>query len=166
MKITVASAGENRHRRSQAIGSSASRRQPCNCSAVSSRSCSSMRAEASRFGVTSSFGKASSCSCKSRNSLSTAAHSAAPSGVLLQFEARIVGQLVVEVKRYVLLNPLAIHDFFLLSLSYRSRRVLLLSACAFASAARNFWVARNSVFLAVSSLVFSVSPMVRSRSPS
>ena len=31
--------------------------------------------------------------------------------------------------------------------------------------ARNFWVARNNVFFAVSSVVFNISPMVRSFNP-
>ena len=79
--------------------------------------------------------------------------------VLLQLVPRVVSQLVVQIKRRVLLYPFAIHDDYLLLLpSARSYRTLF-------RAARSFWVPRNNVFFAVSSVVFKISPMVRSFKP-
>ena len=66
--------------------------------------------------------------------------------VLFQFVTSVIGQLVIDVQQNVLSYPLAFHRMS-------------------ANAPRSFWVARNKVFFAVSSVVFKISPTVRNFSP-
>ncbi len=86
--------------------------------------------------------------------------------MLFYFKTSIVFDLVVNVEHDVVFYPITIHFpnpsprksipvFQFLSRSY------LISD----SAPRSFCVARNSVFLAVSSVVFNISPTVRNFSP-
>src|SRR5579864_9451320 len=110
--------------------------------------------------------------------------------MLLQLVAGIVCQLAVNVEHDILSYPFALHILFLclgvipkdprvlcrppaLAGGSRSERGRVL-ACSrvskslhfmSASAPRSFCVARNSVFLAVSSVVCKISPTVRSFNP-
>src|ERR1041385_5757587 len=107
--------------------------------------------------------------------------------MLLEFELGIVRQLVIDVEDYVVFRPVTVHihhswtagapacDLYLqrstpafspccLHLPDKANCQLLLHRIG-ANALLSFCVARNSVFLAVSAVVFSISPIVRSRSP-
>ena len=90
--------------------------------------------------------------------------------VLLQFVTSIVGQFVVDVQQNIFFNPFAFHNCTpsgeILPLLDRTGETPAPTLHRMsASAPRNFWVARNKVFLAVSSVVFNISPTVRNFSP-
>ncbi len=112
-----------------------------------------MRADASRLGVTSSCGRSAHLAMKHTHRLQLGGALGATLDVPFQLVTRVIGQFVIKIKRDIFLYPIAIHNC-LLHFDFRSARAVL-----------NFCVARNSVFFAVSSVVFRASPMVRSFSP-
>ena len=79
--------------------------------------------------------------------------------VLFQFVTSVVRQLVVDMQQNIFLYPFAFHWF-----TPGLGRFVVLHRMS-ASEPRNFWVARNKVFFAVSSVVFKISPTVRNFNP-
>src|SRR6266567_3491177 len=73
--------------------------------------------------------------------------------VVLKLKLGIVGQFVIDVQNNIFFRAFAVHK--------QNSPTYLMAV----SALRSFCVARNSVFFAVSSVVFSISPIVRKRNP-
>src|SRR6476661_6850154 len=84
----------------------------------------------------------------------------AATDMVLNLELGVIGKFVIDVENQVFLCPIAFHN-------QKSPENFLVAFYRLigASVLRNFCVALNKVFLAVSSVVFSISPIVRSRSP-
>ena len=82
--------------------------------------------------------------------------------MLLDLVASVVFDLVVDIEQNVLPHPITFHvripSGLKFKIKFKTHRIS-------ASDARNFCVARNNVFFAVSSVVFSISPTVRNFSP-
>src|SRR5271169_3426912 len=100
---------------------------------------------------------------------------AAASHMLLQFMTGVIGQLAINMQRDVLSYPFAFHSnpvsrflrlqSFKVLETLKHRNVETSFHLISANCPRNFCVARNRVFFAVSSVVCKISPTVRSFNP-